>query len=377
MARTALGQLLALYLATQFRAAAGVGLLGRARSKSSSAGSVSDDFFNPTFAAPQLTPKQFLIISSPSEQKVVYTELKNFKSTTGRTFALVDSGLSDPRGLSLDGTRGALYIADKTAKKIFRYSVTVSQSPDSSSLQLQTSGVQLCIMENADTSWVNVDLNGDVFYSDETKNTINRIPLETIEMLASGQSSAGQVSLISLKTSSGSISSDEAQAYIIYEGSANPHVTTPAGVASDGARLYWTNSVGSNGSAMEGLAKPHLQEGMNYYPSMVLSNETDTGYGIAKSSKLVFWTSDDKGRGKVNGVTPTGTTFSFVTGLSNPRGLVWDRDQTVFVADQAAGAVYSLPVGRVMTNAPLTKSAVLTGAYGVAVFGEFDKAWTA
>ena len=36
----------------------------------------SVDYFNPTFAAPQLTPKQFLIISSPSEQKIVYTELK-------------------------------------------------------------------------------------------------------------------------------------------------------------------------------------------------------------------------------------------------------------------------------------------------------------
>jgi len=232
MART-VGQLLALYLATQFRAAAGVGLLGRARSKSSSAGAVSDDFFNPTWAAPQLTPKQFLIISSPSETKVVYTEIKNFKSTTGRTFALVDSGLSDPRGLSFDGTRGALYIADKSAKKIFRYSVTVSESSDSSSLQLQTSGVQLCIMENADTSWVNVDLNGDVFYTDETKNTINKIPLETIDMLSSGQSSSSQISLISLKTSSGSMSSDEAQVYSIYEGSVNPQVTAPAGVASE------------------------------------------------------------------------------------------------------------------------------------------------
>ena len=31
----------------------------------------SVDYFNPTFSAPQLTPKQFLIISSPSEQKIV------------------------------------------------------------------------------------------------------------------------------------------------------------------------------------------------------------------------------------------------------------------------------------------------------------------
>jgi len=363
---------------TQVPAAAGVGLLARARSKSSSAGAVSDDYFNPTFAAPQLTPKQFLMISSPSEKKIVYTELKNFKSTTGRTYALVDSGLTDPRGLSFDGTRGALYVADNGAKKIFRYAVTASQSSDSS-LQLATAGVQLSIMDNVNTSWVFVDLNGDVFYTDETKNTINRIPLETIELLVSGQASASQVSFISLKSYSGSSSSDDAVAFTIYEGSINPHVSTPSGVASDGARLYWTNADGGlkNGSSMEGLANPRLSSGSSYYPSMVLSNATNTGYGIAKSSKLVFWTSDDGGRGQVNGVTSMGTTFSFAQGLSRPRGITWDRDQTMYVADKAAGAVYSLPVGRVMTNAPLTKSAVLTGAYGVAIFGEFDKAWSA
>ena len=32
---------------------------------------------------------------------------RNFKSTTGRTFALVDSGLNSPRDLAFDGERGA------------------------------------------------------------------------------------------------------------------------------------------------------------------------------------------------------------------------------------------------------------------------------
>jgi len=34
-------------------------------------------------------------------------DVRNFKATTGRTFALIDSGLSEPQGLALDHDRGA------------------------------------------------------------------------------------------------------------------------------------------------------------------------------------------------------------------------------------------------------------------------------
>lgn len=41
------------------------------------------------------------------------------------------------------------------------------------------------------------------------------------------------------------------------------------------------------------------------------------------------------GQPPVTQVTPQGATFDFVTGLSGPRGLCWDGDQTIFVADEA------------------------------------------
>lgn len=37
-------------------------------------------------------------------------------------------------------------------------------------------------------------------------------------------------------------------------------------------------------------------------------------------------------------VTEGGATFDFITGLSSPRGLCWDGDQTIYVADEALGA---------------------------------------
>lgn len=343
----------------------------------------SVDYFNPTFVAPQLTPKQFLIISSPSQQKIVYTELKNFKSTTGRTFALIDSGLVQPEGLALDHDRGALYVADKGAKKILRFHVYVQDKGNG--LQLITDNVQLCIMQNADTSWVNVDINGDVFYSDATTKTINRIPVGVVEMMAKGQYSASDLNLISektLETGGGATSNVAASRFVfsLYDGAVNPHVGTPAGLVSDGARLYWTNmdKGKKKGSVVQGEVSPKLPSGSDKtasFPSTMLSNASDIGYGMTKSSKYVFLSAEDNGVGVVSGVTPQGATFDFVTGLSGPRGLCWDGDQTIFVADEAAGVVYSFPGGRLMTGAPFAKSAVLQGAFGVAILSDQDQAW--
>eukprot|EP00931_Biecheleriopsis_adriatica_P068828 TRINITY_DN42732_c0_g1_i1.p1 TRINITY_DN42732_c0_g1~~TRINITY_DN42732_c0_g1_i1.p1 ORF type:complete len:394 (-),score=70.64 TRINITY_DN42732_c0_g1_i1:42-1223(-) len=372
--------------------ALGVGLNGRLRTRSgtlSSSGSsiAGIDYFSPTFVAPQLTPTQFLMISSSSEAKIVYTELRNFKSTTGRTFALVDSGLKDPRGLAFDGDRGALYVADKGAKSIYRYHVYVDN--DGSSLSLGTDGVQLCIMVNADTEWVNVDVNGDVFYTDATLKTINRIPVAVIEMLAKGQYSAESLSLMSQKeiVSKGltaDASGQARQVFSVYQGS-NPHVSIPAGVVSDGARLYWVNSVNGKevGVVSVGFINPSVPKNVSSakgvttaFPSKALTNATETGYGIAKSNKLIFYSTDNIGGGSVYAVTAEGNSFNLASGLAKPRGLTWDGDQTIFVADEAASSVYSFPAGRLMENAPLTKGAVIKGAYGVALFGEHQKAWT-
>mmetsp|Transcript_94419 Transcript_94419/g.224911 ORF Transcript_94419/g.224911 Transcript_94419/m.224911 type:complete len:391 (+) Transcript_94419:125-1297(+) len=370
-----------------YRPCGGVGLKGKATAtlSLSQRASTSVDYFNPTFAAPQLTPKQFLIISSPVEQKIVYAELKNFKSTTGRTFALVDSGLNSPRDLAFDGERGALYVADSGAKKIYRYHVYVKDN--GASLGLITDGVQLCIMQNADVSWVNVDLNGDVFYSDATAKTINRIPVDVIDMLSKGQYSSSDLVLLSEKSlESGGGAAPESGShfvYSVYQGSVNPHVSTPGGLVSDGARIYWTNQAEGKtaGSIVEGEVAPKLpkakagEPAATAFPSRVLTNETDAGYGVTKSNKYMFYAADKNGIGVVSGVTEGGATFDFISGLAAPRGLTWDGDQTIFVADEAAGVVYSFPGGRLMSGAPFTKSAVLHGAFGLSVFSEHDKAW--
>lgn len=358
--------------------------------------------WTPEFHAPRLTPRQFLFLSSPSQTKIVYTELKNFKTKSGRTYPLVDSGLSEPCGISFDRERGHLYVADKGVQKIYRFSIVVDHTSDGWSLS--TEGPRLTIMSGRQAEWVEVNVNGDVFYSDVVGNSINKIRKSTIDAIATGDIAAESLSLISEKqqeatsaaqtsasltatgSSSGSTSSEaDANIYSMYEGSINVHVDAPAGVASDGVRLFWANqqNAETSGAAVRGEVDPEspigLAPGGNPapFPAYALSNNSGVGYGVAKTSNLVFFASQQtSGAGVVYGVSQDGgTAVAFVSGLAEPRGLVWDRDNTVFVADKAQNAVFSFPAGRYMADAPLTKGVEFAGAYGIALLSDQDDAF--
>jgi len=394
-------RLLALVAATAFYSTGGLTTKSSAAPTSKDASEM--DYFVPQFYAPQLTPTQFLFVSSPSQRKIVYTELKNFKSVTGRSFALVDSGLAEPAGMAFDQSRGFLYVADRGASRIYRYRILVQEqaSQGRKSYALATDGVQLCIMQGASVEWVSVDISGDVFYSDTAANTINRIPADTIDRLAEGAYQCGDLRVVSEKlqmmqarkvaSSFQSMSDADREAlqptdapntmpviFSVYEGKMNPHVTVPAGVVSDGARLYWTNKeAGSQaGTLVQGSVQPELPLAAPGqaagqpapFPSTVLTSEADVAYGIAKSNTMVFYTTNQSGTGYVYGLIPGGRPHAFVSNLIEPRGLCWDGDNTVYVADERSSRVFSFPVGRLMEDAPLTQSAALKGAFGVALF---------
>lgn len=355
---------------------------------------------NPVFNNVQLTPPQFLMISSPSQGKIVYTPLRNFKSLTGRTYALIDSGLDQPRGLAFDRERGALYVADFGAQKIFRYHVYVKNGDDQSSMGLYSDGVQITILQGVPVSWVACDPSGDVFYSDPASKVIGKIPHSTIMTLANGFNHARELSFLSEKqlvTQAISVSKQELNGAVaptptempsvstkvsqLYEGSQNSHVVAPGGLVTDGYHVYWTNTDQgiTAGSVVRGFMDPQMPAGAApnaSFPTFALTNDTEQAFGVAKSSTMIIYSSNNTGIGKVYGVLEkTGQVHTLTAQLSEPRGLVWDGDQTVFVADELLDGVWSLPVGRLVDNTVLTKSAVLTGAYGVALLSNKDKAW--
>jgi len=355
-----------------------------------------DGFSSPQFDAPQLTPTQFLFVSSPAERKVVYTELRNFKSSTGRTYALVDSGLVEPKGLAFDGKRSFLYIADAGSGRIVRYKVLVQRDQYSGGTSLITDGVQLCIMRGAPVEWVSVDQNGDVYFADTGKRTVNRIPVQVIERIAEGLYTCAELQVrpwtaamqarlrdaIDDAEAGDDIPRDapttEPVIFSVFEGAQNPHVSIPGGVVSDTVRLYWTNTVngGRAGSVVQGQIIPDASAITPNppSPSKVLANNTETAYGMTRSNTMVFYTANKTGSGYVYGVKG-GQVYAFVSNLIQPRGLVWDGDNTVYVADQVGNKVFSFPSGRLMDDAPLLDTVSMTGAFGLALFSKSDPAF--
>jgi len=366
-------------------------------------GKVSEDYFVPQFVAPQLTPPQYLIVSSPLLAKIVYTPMKNFKSRTGRTYALIDSGLAEPRGIALDRERGALYVADPGAGRIYRYRLIVTDAGNPGRMQLATDGVQVTIAEGVHAVWVAADLSGDVFYSDSSAKTVNRIPAATISMLCDGEGQSNELSFVSEKQLEAASAVEVQQElngeslepppssrgnmkiYKVYEGKVNPRVSVPAGLASDGLHLFWANGAQGKaaGSVVRGMVNPKQVQHTGtdkapMFPATLIANNTDQAYGVAKSSNMVLYSSNQSGIGYVYGIMDGSKHVTqFVSTLAEPRGMVWDGDQTVFVADQAAHAVWSFPVGRMVNNAPLTRSVALSGAFGVALLSQLDPGYLA
>jgi len=378
---------------------------------SSSSGSSDSAFMTPLFFAPQMTPVSFLFISSPEQKKIVYTELKNFKSKTGRTYALVDAGLEEPCGLAFDRQRGDLYVADRKALRIFRYSIFVEKKKDADGNvfhRLSTDGNRLMIMSGHSVEWVAVNHDGNVFYSDQNSKSINKITRQTMASIANGEISATDLQVVSEKTqeaiSSAKVSSGiessvlaptdpppaTAEILAIYEGSINSHVTVPSGIASDGMRLYWGNSLNGQGSGsvvageVYPQSPPNLAPGSDPapFPCTVLAQNTEQSYGVAKTNTMVFYSSQNQGNnnsGVVYGALahPIGaqTVSTVAMGLQQPRGLAWDGDNTVYVADQGSNTVWSFPSGRLIDGAPLSQSVSFVKPYGLALLTENDQAF--
>lgn len=365
----------------------------------------TDGASNSPFSAPPIAPQQFLMISSAAEKKIVWTTLANMESSDGRAFALVDSGLDEPKGLAFDHKTGHLYVADSGAKKIFRYTVLCDLS--GSAPTLVTSGVRLTISQGHPVEYVTIDEHGNLFYTAPDTNNINKIKASVLRKLATGEFTASTMQIISEKTleaqqiASANIARTKkksnktvdalptdappVQPHIlsVYEAKMNPNVSSPASIWADGADLYWTNQKDGKtaGTIVKGQTdpKPNVSKsGVAPFPAVAITHVANGAYGLAKSTQAFFFSreSDHPGSGLVTGLLmDTDITIDFVTTLAAPRGLVFDGDQTVYVADQVGGNVYSFPTGRMMTNVPLTRTVSMKGAFGLVILSSSDPAF--
>lgn len=352
-----------------------------------------------------MNPPHFLIMSSASQGKVLWTMRQNQFSmdsqSTAKAHTLIGYGLKQPRGLAFDEKNGLLYIADSALEKIFRYTLVIDKA-DQAKPQLATTHVRLTIVQGCGpVEWLTLDDEGNLFYSAPRTNNINKISANVMSELGTGELQASSLTIISEKALEAHESAAKAKALkaradalptdppsvlphiqSIYEAKVNSHVAHPGAIWVDGPKLYWTNQADGTkaGTVVQGQVNPKAgnssKTGPAPFPAEALTNVSSGAIGLAKTKNVVFFTRNETAPG--GGMTVSGLVLGsdividFMKGLAGARALAWDKEETMYVADEVNGQVFSFPTGRVMSNAPRSLVVSLPGAYGLAVTSSAD-----
>jgi hypothetical protein len=145
-------------------------------------------FFITVFLHPGLCAAEdilgYLLISTPNSGKVQYVKVPMNGDLSGQKPQTLIEGLQHPMGLALDHKRKRLLIADPDAVgspgKILLYQLVVNGGT------LSTDGQPpVAVSDNAGSRWVAVDGLGNVFFSNEDKSEILKIPIEKMLTLPS------------------------------------------------------------------------------------------------------------------------------------------------------------------------------------------------
>jgi len=358
-------------------------------------------------------PPTMLLVTSPMERKVSYAQIENFQSVGGKVLPLVDAGLVGPYGIAWDGPRSALYICDGALRKIFRVQLMAWRCTEQGTgnsgqcggieYQLKTVGNRYVVVENVISQWASVDTEGNLYFTNQETNSVDKLSLENINFIirdiilpkdlavtteaeAEGEESAqeSQNAISGDATTNTLVTTPQPPSIVrLYEKPVCPNVGTPAGVKADGARLYWTNQQGgfSAGSVAEGKTAPKIKlpatgdslDSQPTFPSKKIINNTGSSYGITVTTSKILYTDSTHyvwatSRG-------TGETVALSNSLLKPRGIVWDGDNTAYVADQEGNFVVSLPVGLLKANAPISHTVDIHAPFGIALISATDPIW--
>jgi sugar lactone lactonase YvrE len=258
---------------------------------------------------------------------------------------LINEGLARPQGMAVDQKRSRLLVADPDLRRIVEYPLHASDSA-------LTAGKPSTLVDGVEARWVAVDGFGNVFFTDELRNQIMKIPF--------GKGKPGGSS-----------------PQIVYDGTTLLEVSSPGGIAADSYHAYWVNKqtgtqVGSliqassagypaaNASAFRRAAATSLVQ--------TLSRNVDKSYGVCLTANNVYYTQPES---TVHGMKKSAErqAQTITDKLVNPRGCTWDGDGTVYVADRGADAVYAFPGNmRELSAVEVEKTVDFEDAFGVAVF---------
>jgi len=284
----------------------------------------------------QSLPTRYLIVSVPSEGKIVSHSLGNFEAelhpgSKPKDVQVLIGALNFPMGIAYSKQDSTLYVSDHGDQAIYRFPITFSSSNG------PLVGAKETVMQNVETRWLAIHGNY-LFFTDEATNRILR--------LAKGDTWAETV--------------------YSAEDSGNPSlVSSPGGIYSDEYYLYWTNKLQGtkHGVVVKGLEHPPKVEKSK--SASLLAKNVNKAFGVCGSDSVIYFTNEV---GIIYGVKKDGSDQKEISSeLSKTRGCAFS-DGTVYVADQATG-VYAF-AGNRSTLRPTGKLQLvqsIVGATGIVV----------
>lgn len=286
--------------------------------------------------ADALEPTKYLIVSAPKYGKVDYLAIPG--DNTPR--ALIDTGLKSPQGLAVDLKRDMLFVADPDVRKIFMYKLVFTNG----FLMVDDKGASVAA-QNVEARWVAVDGVGNLFFTDELTNVIQKVPADAIH---------GTVRRTTPK--------------MVYDGEAVSEVNRPGGIAVDNFHVFWSNkAIGTQvGSVVKGMEEPGASLADSASSVAQIAKNSNKVYGVCLSQNNVYYTNSEQ---FMFGVKKNGGAIATISDqFSEPRGCAWDGDGTVFVADKGKNAIFAFP-GNMHTLGPaqMTKVADFEDAFGLTV----------
>lgn len=298
---------------------------------------------------------KYLVLSVPKDGQIGY-----FKIPETVFHLLVvggSSGPANPKAIAIDQENARLFVADVPTQKIYWYQLIVL--PDG---KLVTDGRQHIAVESVEPKWLAVDGVGNLYFSGKIlvppplPATPEGIYKHDTIALATGVA-------INSKEVWGRGNS----------GSPHPRVWAPSGLATDNFNLFWGNSQDgkTHGSIVKAPAEPpDVQPEQSMKPIADNSNEVR---GLVLTPTSLFYSTEDGifgvSKSKVGQLCEDTTCAEVSKSLKEPRGMVWDGDGTVYVADSnlESGGIYSFPSNGPLGAHHLTKYIDVAGVYGLEV----------
>lgn len=290
-------------------------------------------------------PTRFILVTSPGDRNVYYAKLPSFheltKPVSNRSQIdaqkLIDGaaskcegafctevsnqGLSSPQGLALyqDSTSAWVYVSDVEAENIYKYSLSMRYDEPTNAFYLLV-GDQERVSSGipGGALWLSVDGLGNLFYTSGTNGQI--------EMISSENLKKNNVS--------------ESAREVLYKAADSTSVSQPGGIVADNFFVYWANRDAGETAGTIVKAYERKKAESADYPKALTSNAAMAS-GVCLARDTVFYTADTE---SIFAVKQQGGAIAEVTsGFQKPRGCVYDNVGTLYVADEQANAIYSLP----------------------------------